>query len=174
MHIMDIVENSVAAGANEVSLTIEKNTEKDFLMIQIKDNGSGMDEAMLKMVKDPFVTTKSGKKIGLGLSLLNEAARKSNGEMKIASQLGKGTVVHARFGLKHIDRQPIGDIVETMITLIVGHPDVEFKYCYMKDDESYLWDSKKIRARFGDVFRSDPEVQNYIRKEISSMEFTME
>jgi len=164
MHILDIVENSVAAGATRVSILVEENKERDVLVIEIRDNGRGMDEAMRRKALDPFVTTKLAKSVGMGLSLFSEASKRSGGAMTIDSEQEKGTTIRATFGLNHVDRQPMGDIVETMVTLVVGNPDVEFHYQYVRDGKGYSWDTEMIRERFGDVSRSNPEVVDFVRE----------
>ena len=163
MHILDIVENSVTAGATSVSILVDENKEKEVLVIEIRDNGMGMDEAMRRKALDPFVTTKSAKSVGMGLSLFSEAARRCGGEMTIDSKAGKGTAIRATFGLNHVDRQPMGGMVETMITLVVGNPDVEFHYQYVRDGEGFSWSTGMIEERFGDISRSSPEVLDFIR-----------
>ena len=170
MHILDIVENSVNAGADEAIIRIEEDTEKDQLRIEIEDNGRGMSPVMSGRVVNPFSTTKKGKRVGLGLSLFQEAAEKSGGGMTIESGLGKGTVVRATFGLTHIDRQPLGDVVETMVTLIVGNPGVEFQLVCVKDGKSQAWDTGKIWDRFGAVPRSHPQVLEFIRSGIGGIQ----
>lgn len=166
MHILDIVENSVAAGATVVSISIVENQKRDALCIEIKDNGRGMDEAMLRKSPDPFITTKKGKRVGLGLSMLSEASRKSNGEMKINSAPGEGTEIKATFGLTHLDRQPVGDMIETMIVLIIGHSDVELVYHHDKDGNRFTWSTSRIQDHLGNGLRSSPEVIEFIRKEL--------
>lgn len=166
MHILDIVENSVNAGATEVTVSIEENQGLDKLNIEITDNGKGMDDGMVEKVLDPFVTTKEGKKVGLGLSMLSEAARKAGGEMTIDSRPGRGTSVQATFVFTHLDCQPLGDMTETMITLIIGNPNVEFHYSHKTDTLELDWSTARIREVFGDVFRSHPDVVNFIRKEL--------
>jgi hypothetical protein len=167
MHILDIVENSVAAGAKNVSISIGEYSDRDAFVVEIKDDGQGMDEEMLKKALDPFVTTKLGKKVGLGLSMLAEAARKADGDMSVESSPGGGTTVRATFGLTHVDRQPLGNMIETMITLIIGCPDVEFSYTHIKDGEEFTWNTGRIRDVFGDVIRSQPEVVDFIQKEFA-------
>lgn len=167
MHIMDIVENSVAAGATEVAISVREDQKHDELCIEIRDDGRGMDGAMVKEALDPFVTTKKGKRVGLGLSMLAEAARKTGGGMKVDSGRGKGTVVRVTFGLSHMDRQPLGDFVETMITLIVGNPGIEFLVTHEKDSMVNSWSTGSLREVFGDVFRSHPDVVDFIRGEMS-------
>lgn len=166
MHILDIVENSINAGADVVLIELEVETKKDYFSIEIQDNGSGMDDEMLKKALDPFVTTKPGKRVGLGLSLLREAARKSGGDMSVDSQPGVGTAVHATFGFTHVDRQPLGNLPETMLTLIIGNVDVAFGLTLNMDGRTTTWNTGMIHEKFGGRNRTEPEVMAYIREQI--------
>ena len=132
LHILDIVENSIAVSASRVEVTICEDIEKDLLTIEIKDNGSGMSEETLKKVLDPFFTTKSVRKVGLGLPLLAQAAKEGGGVIKIDSKVGEGTRVRATFQYSHPDRKPLGNIAETMKILKVTNPNIEFVYKYEK------------------------------------------
>ena len=133
LHILDIVENSIRAGARNVCIDIMQNTKKKRLDIIIKDDGKGMDDKEIRSVRDPFFTTKKGKKVGLGISLFAQAAYDTGGEIIIKSQKGKGTEVHASFNLYHPDMKPLGDIDETIRILRATHRDVAF--CYIKHDK---------------------------------------
>jgi len=128
LHILDIVENSIAVSANKIEITVTEDMEKDLLSVEIKDNGRGMDEGALKRALDPFFTTRTVRKVGLGLPLLAQAARGSGGDIEIESEVGEGTRVRATFKLSHPDLQPLGDIAETMKILRVANPEIEFVY----------------------------------------------
>ncbi len=167
MHIMDIVENSIRAEASEVHISIEEDRRKNLLVIEIRDNGRGMDEELVERSLDPFVTTKESGRVGLGLSMMAEAAKRSGGGIKIESHPGRGTDVRAEFGLTHIDRQPLGNIVETLVTLIIGCPDVEFYYRYHKEENDFFWSTKRIKKKFGGLSRSSPEVIEFVREELN-------
>ncbi len=169
LHIIDIVENSVRADADEIFIQIEEDTEKDYLSIHIKDNGKGMDEQLLKDSSDPFTTTKKNKKVGLGLSLLKEAAVGCGGDMVIESNPGKGTELRADFIRSHIDRQPIGDIVKTIIILVTGYPQVDFFFSHRRDDKSIQWETSRINKHLGDVIRSNPKVINFVKNDLREM-----
>ena len=169
MHILDIVENSITAGADEVSVLIEENRKENVLTIEIRDNGEGMDESKREKAIDPFFTTKEKKKVGLGLPLLVEAARKSQGDVQIDTRPGHGTSIKAIFGLTHFDRQPLGDIVETMVVLIVGHPNVEFTCSYIDDEKELSWDTRKIREHFRDDALKRSQQVHYIREELDKV-----
>jgi signal transduction histidine kinase len=147
LHILDIVENSIRAKASRIKIKIVEDTGKDLLTIEIKDNGQGMDEETIKKVLDPFFTSRTTRKVGLGLPLLSQAARESGGDIKIESKVGRGTRIKASFGYSHIDRKPLGNIEETLITLIAGNPETDFVYEHKKDELEYSLDTKEIRAR---------------------------
>ena len=168
LHILDIVENSIAAGAEVVDIRIQEDREKDIFTIEIRDDGRGMDEQMKKKVLDPFVTTKPRKKVGLGLSLLAEAARKTGGRMEIHSELDQGTHIVVTFGWSHVDRQPLGDMIETLVLLMIGNPDVEFVYEHTRDGKSFSMDTRDIQEHLGEIPRSTPDVLDFIREHLKT------
>ncbi len=143
LHILDVVENSLDAGAKTVQIDIFEDVESDLLRIEILDDGRGMDEETLQRSLDPFFTTKTVRRVGLGLSLFRDAARAAGGDLVIKSQVGQGTDVIATFQNSHIDRQPVGDLTQTLKTLIVGHPEVRFIFRYRGDDGGFEFDSQK-------------------------------
>ena len=147
LHILDIVENSIIAKASTIRIKVVEDMEKDLLTIEIRDNGQGMDEETVKKVLDPFFTTRTTRKVGLGLSLLGQAARESGGNIEIESEPGRGTRVEATFGYSHIDRKPLGNMEATLTTLIVGNPEVDFIYEHKKGELEYRLDTKEVRAR---------------------------
>ena len=143
LHILDIVENSIRALASTVKIRIEENIEKDWLVLEIEDNGKGMDEATVKKALDPFFTTKATRRVGLGIPFLNQAARETGGKLEIVSQAGKKTKVRATFRYSHPDRKPLGNIKETLLVLTAGYPEVDFAYEHKQENRIYRWDSKK-------------------------------
>ena len=151
LHILDIAENSVAAQASRVEIRIVEDKTLDVLSIEVIDNGTGMDEETRKKALDPFFTSKKVRRVGLGLSLLSESARAANGYLTIKSKKGKGSRVKAVFQHSHIDRRPLGDIGQTILTLIVGNPDLDFVYVHKKDRQRYVFDTRKIRSRLEDI-----------------------
>jgi Histidine kinase-, DNA gyrase B-, and HSP90-like ATPase len=166
LHILDIVENSTRAGADTVFIDIIEDTAKDILSLEIRDNGSGMNEDVLKKVIDPFFTTKTVRSVGLGLPMLAQAAEQTEGNFIIASKGGEGTRVVAEFKLSHIDRQPLGDIASTLVTLIAGNPDVDFIYRHRHDDREYVLDTRDMRKEIDDVPINNVEVLNFVREHI--------
>ncbi|MFQ6108649.1 MAG: ATP-binding protein [Candidatus Aminicenantales bacterium] len=157
LHILDIAENSVAAKADRIEIKILENREKDLLSVEISDNGLGMDEEMKKKALDPFFTTKMSRRFGLGLPLLSEAAKAANGSFSIKSQKGKGTKIKATFQYSHIDRQPLGDIAQTIIALAIGNPGVDIIYKHKKDGQNYGLDTRKIKNRLRGKPINSPE-----------------
>jgi signal transduction histidine kinase len=128
LHILDVVENSIAAGAKNVAIRLVEDTEADLLTLEIEDDGAGMEKGMAAQAADPFVTSRTERDVGLGLALLSQAAEMANGKLEIESEPGKGTLVRATFQYSHMDRKPIGNLGETLTTLICGHPEIDFAF----------------------------------------------
>jgi len=147
LHILDIVENSIRAKASRIMIKVMEDIEKDSLTIEIRDNGQGIDEDTIKKVLDPFFSTRTTRKVGLGLPLLSQAARESGGDVQIESEVGRGTRVKATFGYSHIDRKPLGNMEATLRALIVGNPEIAFIYEHKKGELEYRLDTKGIRAK---------------------------
>jgi signal transduction histidine kinase len=132
LHIMDVVENSIRANATLVEIRLIEHTVKDLLILEIVDNGEGMDEEMKQQCLDPFFTTKGGKNVGLGLSLLAQSAEESGGSLHVESKKGKGTKIVATYFLSHIDRKPLGNLSSTVQCLKGTHPEIKFFYKHEK------------------------------------------
>jgi anti-sigma regulatory factor (Ser/Thr protein kinase) len=135
LHILDIVENSFAAAAKVVKILISEDTERDSLRLEIVDDGKGMSEEMRKNALNPFFTTRTTRRVGLGLPLLAQAARDTGGDLDLESAPGKGTTVRATFQLSHPDRKPLGDIAATLMTIQAARPEVELVFQYEKDGQ---------------------------------------
>jgi signal transduction histidine kinase len=133
LHVLDVVENSIAASARHVAIRIVEDTKLDLLMIAIMDDGVGMDAETAQRALDPFFSGKEVKRIGLGLPLLAQAARESDGSLELMSEVGTGTTIRARFRLSHPDRKPLGDMPETLRTLRAGRPELEIVYEHRRD-----------------------------------------
>ena len=145
MHILDIVENSIAAMAKRIEIRIDEDQEKDLVTIEIKDDGKGMDEQTAKKALDPFFTTRTTRRVGLGLSLLAQAAKDSEGMFDLSSESGKGTTVNATFRLSHPDCKPMGDIGQTIQVLVTSHPEIDFLYEHKNDNSTYRFDTREVR-----------------------------
>ncbi len=143
LHILDIAENSIAAAAKTIEIIIDEDREKDLLTIEIKDDGKGMDQKTLKKALDPFFTTRKTRRVGLGLSFLAQAAEESGGKIELKSIPNEGTTTRATFRLSHPDCKPMGDINETIRTLIVSHPEINFIFEHHKDNSIYRFDTRE-------------------------------
>lgn len=135
LHILDIVENSIAASASRIKISIAEDTPGDLLSLEITDNGKGMDAETRQKALDPFFTTRTTRSVGLGLPLLAQAARESGGSFELDSHAGRGTTVRAFFRLSHPDLKPLGDIAETLQTILVGRPELDLQFEYKRDSK---------------------------------------
>ena len=135
LHILDIAENSIAASATRITIRLVEETRRDSLLLEIRDNGKGMDERMRQEALDPFFTSRTTRKVGLGLPLLAQAAREGGGRLELESEPGRGTTVRAVFRLSHPDRKPLGDIAETLETICSGRPDLDLQFEYLRDSQ---------------------------------------
>lgn len=133
LHVLDVAENALAAGADRIEVRIDEDTAEGILSIEIEDSGCGMDEQTANRILDPFYTSKPAKRVGLGLPLLAQAAREAGGELQVNSVPGEGTSVTATFRLGHIDLKPLGDMLATMATLACAHPGVELSFRHRRD-----------------------------------------
>ncbi|MGD2036457.1 MAG: ATP-binding protein [Desulfobacterales bacterium] len=168
LHILDIVENGITAGGNCIWIEIDEARKTDQLNIVIRDNGHGMPAEKMKNINDPFITSRTTRRVGLGLSLLAAAAERCDGTVRVDSQPGKGTEVKATFRYSHIDRAPLGDIAATVTTLIIGHPEIDFVYSHRIDDKDFSLDTREIRSEIEDTSLSDPVVIHHLTKSIRS------
>ena len=128
LHILDILDNCIAASATRIEVTVEQDVSGNLLAIEVRDNGAGMDSETLSRARDPFFTTRSGKRVGLGLPLFAQAAREAGGEFSIQSEPGGGTRVHASFRPSHPDCKPLGDIERTIECIRASHPGIRLDY----------------------------------------------
>jgi len=169
LHVLDMVENSIAAGARRVEIRIWENQGEDRLSIMIADDGRGMSPEMLQAATDPFFTSRRERRVGLGLPLLEQAARAAGGYLEIQSAPGTGTRVMAVFGLSHLDRQPLGDMAKTLLALAVGNPEVEFEYRHESDHWRVWFSTAEIKARLSGRPLSSPEGIAALRKALESI-----
>jgi anti-sigma regulatory factor (Ser/Thr protein kinase) len=163
LHLLDIAENSAAAGAKTIRIDIQENSLSDRLEMKVTDDGKGMSEEMVQRVTDPFVTSRTTRKVGLGIPLLKEAAELCNGSLKISSELGKGTEVTVDFQRSHIDRMPLGDLATTFLNLMIAHPAIHFIFSYEIDKESFYLDDSSIKNELQGVSLTEPVVLTFLR-----------
>ncbi|MDD6735107.1 MAG: ATP-binding protein [Clostridiales bacterium] len=173
LHILDIAKNSVKAKANLIEITVNEDIENNLLIIDINDDGCGMSEEFLKTVKDPFSTTRTTRKVGMGISLFEAAANQCGGELDISSKEGEGTKMHVTFTYDHIDRAPLGDMAGTVTTLVSGSPDIDFLYRHIINGKEFVMDTREVRRELDGVPLDTPEVvmwlDGYIREGIDEI-----
>lgn len=162
LHILDVLENSVEAGATRIELLIEEDLRRDILGITVADNGRGMSEDMVKRVLNPFVTTRKTRHVGLGLPLFAAAAQRCNGDLTIRSQIGVGTIVTATFQYGHIDRAPLGDVAGTVLAVVLSERPVDVYYRHTRDGRTSELDTAEVRRELGNVPLSHPLVREWL------------
>lgn len=170
LHILDIVQNSISAGASLVSISVCENTESDSFKVIISDNGKGMDSDMVKKVTDPFTTSRSTRKVGLGIPLFKLAAENTGGSFRISSEVGQGTEVCADFVRSSIDRQPLGDISGTLLGLFTSYEDTDFLYRHTVDERSFEADTRELKRVLGGISFSEPSVFKWLSEYLSEGE----
>ncbi len=162
LHILDIVQNSVVANATRIEVDICEDIENDVIRTVITDNGCGMTKEFLEKVIDPFTTKRTTRKVGLGIPLFKAAAEMTGGSFDIKSEVNKGTVVTATFGYSHIDRQPLGDMAETMLGLVTSYETIEFKYRHSVGGKTFELNTAELKNVLGDVTFTAPEVYMWL------------
>lgn len=172
LNILDVAQNSVRADSALTQITVEEDTQADLLRITITDNGCGMTPEQVQNVTDPFFTTRTTRKVGLGVPFLKMAAEMAGGSFSIISEVGVGTTVTAGFSLSHIDRMPLGDMAATVSALIQCNPDKDFVYTRIYNGKSFVADTREFRKVLEEVPLGNPEVVQFISDYIN--ENTME
>lgn len=162
LNVLDIVQNSISAGAGFIQLDTIEDTVSDLLTINIIDNGSGMTGEQVRNVTDPFFTTRTTRKVGLGVPFFKMAAEMAGGGFSIDSTVGEGTKVCATFRLSNVDRMPIGDMEGTVAMLIHMNPALDFVYLRRRDEREFKLDTKELREILGDVPLNSPDVHEWI------------
>jgi DNA mismatch repair ATPase MutL len=165
LNILDVAENSIKAEAGDIEIMVSVNTKEDALSIIIADNGKGMGKEQLEQVQDPFYTTRTTRRVGLGVPFLKQAALSTGGRFEIDSELGVGTKLEATFGLSHIDRMPLGDITATIHALVTFNEDIRFRYTYQWNQNQFTLDTNEFREILGEgVSFGQPEVSKFIQE----------
>ncbi len=164
LNVLDIVQNSITAKASLIEIELIEDINDDILKINIFDNGKGMTEEQIKSVTDPFYTTRTTRKIGLGIPLFKMAAEMSGGTFKIESAVGVGTKIYTSYIHSSIDRMPVGNINETVSMLIRMNPDIDFIYTHSYNEKSYSIDTRELRAQLDDIPLDTPDVIDWINE----------
>lgn len=164
LHLLDIAENSISAKADTIRIGVAENHTTDRLWMSVEDNGVGMSAEMVARVADPFVTSRTTRKVGLGIPLLKAAAEACEGGLTIQSVVGQGTCVTVEFQLSHIDRMPLGSIAATILTLVVGSPEVHWIFTYTVDEQTFIFDDQPVKDTLEGIPLSDPAILAFLRE----------
>ncbi len=173
LHILDLLENSVEAGASKIRLSIREDLQRDWMTIEIVDDGCGMSKELTEQVLDPFYTTRKTRHVGLGLPLFSEAARRCGGELVIQSKPGEGTRVEATFRHSHIDRAPLGDMPTALLAILLSSRPVDLDYCHRVGLREFGFNSSEIRKGLEGVPLNHPKVRDWISQSLREGEASL-
>ena len=166
MHVYDLMENSTAANSTLVELTIRDSLKDNVYAFTIKDNGKGMTPEFLAKVTDPWTTSRTTRKVGLGLPLIKMNTENAGGGMKIESEVGKGTVLNFWFQHDHLDRPPMGDLAGSLVMLFSAHEDIRFIYKHITDDGEFVFDTDEIKEALDGMPMNDIHIMQYLKEMI--------
>jgi anti-sigma regulatory factor (Ser/Thr protein kinase) len=172
LHLLDIAENAIAAGARHLHISIIESLATDSLVITIQDDGCGMDAETLAKVRTPFYTTRTTRDVGLGIPLLAAAAERSGGGLEISSAPSVGTTVVARFQRSHIDRAPLGDVAGALMAILLRSADegLGLTYEHRMDEWVFAFDTRELRDLLGDVSPGDAAVRRWLSEYLARCE----
>lgn len=173
LHILDLAQNSIVADAKNLIIEINEN-ENGYFVFRIIDDGRGMNPELLEKIRDPFVTTRNTRKVGMGIPFLDMVTKQCNGSLHIASEIGKGTFVEALFDKDNIDRPPLGNLAESIKVLLAGSPNIELKLVYKANAKEFVFTTQEIKNALGDAADfAQPElckwVEDFLNQEISRL-----
>jgi anti-sigma regulatory factor (Ser/Thr protein kinase) len=168
LHLLDIAENSATAESRNISIEVHEDLDQDLLSASVTDDGRGMDSETVRNVQDPFYTTRTTRKVGLGIPLLKLAAEQAEGRFNLQSEPGKGTRVEAVFRNSHVDRMPLGDLSSTFLTVLISHPAIHWLFVYRVTDREgnsrdFIFDDAELKIELGDLPLTEPEVLTFVR-----------
>lgn len=167
LHLLDIAENSAAADSRNISIEVHEDLFRDLLTASVIDDGRGMDAETTRNVQDPFYTTRTTRKVGLGIPLLKLAAEQAQGSFSLKSEPGKGTQVEAVFRHSNIDRMPLGDLSSTFLTALISHPAIHWIFGYRVTDKigishEFVFDDAELKSELGDLSLTEPEILTFV------------
>ena len=163
LNVMDVAQNSISAGASLITLTVAEDSAADRLSITLEDNGCGMTEEQVRSVVDPFYTTRTTRKVGMGIPLFKMAAEQTGGSLYIFSKVGLGTNVQAVFNTDHVDFTPLGDINATIVTLVTMNTDRDFLFRRKRDEREFVLDTAEVKSVLAGVPLNEPAVVQWIK-----------
>lgn len=167
LHLLDLMQNSREAGADTIEVEVSYDAARDRLLLRVTDNGRGMSAEALARAFDPFFTTRRTRDVGLGLPLLKAAAERAGGDARIESRPGR-TKVTAEFGLAHIDRAPLGDIVGTLLAVLIDAEAPRLLYRHRVNEDTFEFDSAELAEVLDGVPFGEPEVRRWLRRYLES------
>jgi hypothetical protein len=163
LHLLDLAENSVAAGADSINIRVEEDLPNDCLRLSVADDGRGMPPDLVARVTNPFVTSRTERKVGLGLPLLKAAAEACQGSLSLHSAPGLGTTVSAEFQRSHLDRMPLGDLAGTWLTLLIAQPHIHWRFEYCAGATAFIFDDQELKHELAGLPLTDPAVLRFMR-----------
>jgi len=165
LHVLDILQNSIVAGASRVVIEVEVQHAKDWMRVSVEDDACGMDEETLQRVISPFATSRTTRKVGLGIPMFKAGAEAAGGRFEIRSQVGVGTFIQAEYAISNIDRPPLGDMAETILSTVVCNENIDFVYRYKVDEAEFVFDTQEIKAILGEeVPLQSPPVVSWMKE----------
>jgi len=167
LHILDICQNSIQANATLIEILIDEQPASNRFSITIRDNGHGMDEKTLSEVADPFYTTRTTRKVGMGISLFKMAAEQAGGSFTITSKPNQGTQVVATFAHDHLDRAPLGAIGDTLLILILNEAGIDIRYEHVVNDHTYVFDTRDVKQILNGIPLTDSDVIMWVKNNIT-------
>lgn len=168
LHVIDIIQNSLSAGATLIHLTVKEFEKKNLLEISIVDNGRGMSSDAVKSLENPFFTSRTTRRVGMGIPLFKDSALQSGGDLEIESEVGVGTTIRAFFELNHIDRPPLGDIANSFMLMVSANPEKEFIFDYIMEQGSYRFDTVEVKEVLEGMSIGDPALFSLLEGMIKS------
>lgn len=167
MHILEILMNSIKAGASLIILKIRDSFNDDIISVSVEDNGKGMDAEMAAKAADPFTTSRTTRRIGMGLSFMKGLAETCGGTFRLSSEPGKGTLVEASVQKLNIDTPDLGDIGEIMMASIQSDENIDYVLEYTTDYSEFIFDSREIKKELEGVSLAEPEILLWIKDYIN-------
>jgi anti-sigma regulatory factor (Ser/Thr protein kinase) len=167
LHILDIAQNGIAAGASSMEIIIDETIGDGRMVVELFDNGRGIPAEMLELVTDPYFTSRTTRKVGLGLPLFKQQAEQTGGSLSIWSEPGTGTRVVATFALTHPDTPPAGDLTGVIILLVCANPTMDFLYIHRTKKGAYRFDTREIRTVLEGVPIDHPDVRGFLKEMLS-------
>ena len=158
LHIIDIIQNSLSAGAGRIRVVVDEDSAEDSLGVTIEDNGRGMPAEQVARLSDPFYTTRTTRRVGMGIPLLRQSAEQAGGSLTVESEPGRGTVVSAHFQYNHLDRPPLGDLAGSFILMVAANPGVDFVLDYTCNGKTYRFDTVEVREALDGIPLNEPAI----------------